>query len=437
MQSEAASTRPESRYELLRVIAHGGQAAIWRARDLETDEEVALKLLSGVAAKNPEAIERLRRERAALVALAGTCAVRVIEGPSEHAGAPCVALELLEGTDLETRLSQLERDGTRLSFSEVTQVIEPLVQTLHRAHGLGIVHRDLKPANVFLLPDGSIRLIDFGFARLEFESRMTQFGIIMGSPCYIAPELWHGHANTSGISVDIYSLAVMVYRMLAGHPPFETQSLVEMRELATAGRRPSLRQHRPDLSERVDEWVERALAADPQERYASVRDLWEALCEIVEQPKPSSWSVIPRAVAASLHPKRVAEALWRAGEVLWGRLRDSEPAETAEHEALGPPAIGRPQRPPQRPRLPPKHVREREEAGPVSEAPITLIPMSIPPRSSKVASASTPALGQHANMTATIRERSKRRKKNKRRRVHQAQRKAKKQRRRASGRGGK
>ncbi|HEY6727823.1 MAG TPA: serine/threonine-protein kinase [Polyangiaceae bacterium] len=434
MQSEAASNQPESRYQLLSVIARGGQAAIWRARDVETDEEVALKLLSGALAKNPDAIERLRRERAALVALAGTCAVRVIDGPHEHAGAPCVALELLDGTDLETRLSQLERSGTRLSFPEVTQVIEPLVQTLHKAHGLGIVHRDLKPANVFLLPDGSIRLIDFGFARLEFESRMTQFGIIMGSPCYIAPELWHGHANTSGVSVDIYSLGVMVYRMLAGHPPFETQSLVEMRELATAGRRPSLRQHRPELSERVDEWVERALAANPEERYASVRDLWEALCEIVEQPKPSSWSVIPRAVAASLHPKRVAEALWRAGEVLWGRLRDGDSGDAAEHEVSGPPAVGRPQRRPQRPRFPPKHVREREEAGPDSEAPITLIPMSIPPRSAKAVSAASPALGQHANMTATLRERSKRRKKNKRRRVHQAQRKAKNQRRRARGR---
>ena len=298
MHGEAASNQTGSRYQLLSVIARGGQAVIWRARDVESNEEVALKLLAGAAAKNPDAIERLRRERAALTTLSGTCAVRVLEGPSEHAAAPCIALELLDGVDLESRLSQLEQGGTRLSFPEVTQVIEPLVQTLHKAHGFGIVHRDLKPANVFLLRDGAVRLIDFGFARLEFEERMTQFVIIMGSPCYIAPELWHGHANTSGVSVDIYSLGVMIFRMLAGHPPFETQSLVEMRELATNGRRPSLRQYRPELSERVDAWVERALAADPLERYPSVRELWEALCEVVEQPKPSSWSIIPRAVAA-------------------------------------------------------------------------------------------------------------------------------------------
>jgi serine/threonine protein kinase len=261
---------------------------------------------------------------------------------------------------------------------------------------------------------------------------MTHYGIIMGSPCYIAPELWHGHANTASVSVDIYSLAVMIYRMLGGHPPFETQSLVEMRELATAGKRPRLTQHRPDLSEHVDEWVERALAADPTERYQSVRDLWEALCEIVEQPKPSSWSIIPRAVAAGLHPRRVAEALRRAGAVLWGRSRDSEPGVTAtalhDDEGSGPPAIGRPAR--QRPLMPPKHVMfAREAEGPVSEAaPITVIPMSLP-----LSSRTPPALGQHQSTAATIRERSKRRKKTKRRRVHQKRKKARRERRKSGG----
>src|SRR5690606_39075451 len=182
----------------------------------------------------------LRRERLALMALEGTCAVRLVDGHLEHQGTPCLAMELLEGFDLETRLSQLERERTPLSLQEVTQVLEPMVQTLHKAHGLGIVHRDLKPANVFLLRDGGVRLIDFGFVRLEGEARMTAHGVVMGSPCYIAPEVWLGHANTSGVSVDIYSLAVIAFRMLAGHPPFETESLVDMRELAISAPRPSL-----------------------------------------------------------------------------------------------------------------------------------------------------------------------------------------------------
>lgn len=432
MQHEAASnSEAESRYQLLEVLAHGGQGAVWRALDQVSGHEVALKLLSGAGAQNADAVERLRRERAALVALNGTCAVRVIEGPDTHGGAPCVAMELLDGIDLESRLSALEQRGTRLGFPEVTQVIEPIVQTLHRAHGLGIVHRDLKPANIFLLRDGGVRLIDFGFARLEFESRMTQFGTIMGSPCYIAPEVWQGHANVSSVSVDIYSLAVIIYRMLGGHPPFETKSLVDMCALATGAPRPSLLQLCPDLPEDVDGWVRQALAVDPSDRYASVRAMWEALCEIVHQPKPSSWSIIPRAVAAGLHPKRVAEALRRAGVVLWGKSgRDSEPGLSQAPAADGTTQQTRTPRPkPPRPLVPPQRAR-LDDVAPVSEpVPISAIPLSSVPLSTPGARVSR----VHASTTANIRERSKRRKKSKRRRANKQMRKARQTRRKARG----
>lgn len=411
------------------VLARGGQGDVWRARDTLLEREVALKLLNEAASHNADAVERLRRERSALEALTGTCAVRLVDGPFEHQGAPCLAMELLDGVDLESRLSELEAKGTRLAFDEVTQVLEPLVQTLHKAHGLGIVHRDLKPANVFLLQDGGIRLIDFGFVRLEFEARMTAFGVVMGSPCYIAPEVWQGHANTSGASVDIYSLAVMAFRMLAGHPPFETESLVDMRELAISAPRPSLNQLRPDLPLAVDAWVERALAVDPERRYPTVREMWEALCEAVQEPKPSNWSFIPRAVAESLHPKRVAEALRRAGAVLWGRpaQREAEAAGERTHTEQSPP-------PPQvrkreRPSGPPAHAKRKvEDAEPISELePISVGPASTAPRSSR----RVPVALAHANTTAKMVERNKQRRKPKRRRANKRKRKARQMRRKA------
>jgi serine/threonine protein kinase len=340
-------------------------------------------------------------------------------------------MELLDGVDLESRLGELEAKGTRLSFSEVTQVLEPVVQTLHKAHGLGIVHRDLKPANIFLLKDGGVRLIDFGYARLEFESRMTHFGVIMGSPCYIAPELWLGHANTSSISVDIYSMAVLTYRMLGGHPPFETQSLVEMRELATHGERPSLHRLRPDLSEGVDDWVKKALAVEPRDRYASVRAMWEALCEAVEQPKPSSWSIIPRAVAASLHPKRVADALRRAGAVLWGRpWRESDPDIASPLVSPVVPS-GAAKVPRFKPPLPPQRPRRLPDDAPDSEPmPISVIPLSVGPRSSKRA----PVVLAHAAAAQGVRERhNKKKKKPRRRRATKQTRKARQGRRKARG----
>jgi eukaryotic-like serine/threonine-protein kinase len=169
MQSEAtsqtATVGDDGRYRLVSVLARGGQGDVWRARDTLLDRDVALKLLNEAASRNADAVERLRRERSALEALAGTCAVRLMDGPFEHQGAPCVAMELLDGVDLETRLSELEAKGTRLVFDEVTQVLEPLVQTLHKAHRLGIVHRDLKPANIMLGKYGETLVVDWGLAK--------------------------------------------------------------------------------------------------------------------------------------------------------------------------------------------------------------------------------------------------------------------------------
>jgi serine/threonine-protein kinase len=264
--------------------------------------------------------------------LDGTCAVKVLAHDATYCGVPCIVMEHLRGVDLETRLTECERSDKKLSFVEVRTVLEPLVETLHRAHELGIVHRDLKPANIFLLEDGGVRLIDFGFARLESEARMTAFGVVMGSPCYIAPEVWQGHADKSGVSVDVYSFAVIVFRMLGGSPPFETQSLVEMRELATTAARPSLCALRPDLASGVDQWVKRGLAVDPAARFASLRVSWEALCDAAHQQEPRNWGLIPRAFAEKVYPRRMADALRKAGAVLWRGV----PGPSLDAEAAAP-----------------------------------------------------------------------------------------------------
>jgi serine/threonine-protein kinase len=332
----ATSPKPPTlsagRYELIEIMARGGQGEIWSATDRKHDRRVVVKLLNEAAAKSADSVERLRRERAALLALDGTCAVKVLDNEATHRGAPCLIMEHLSGVDLETRLTEFEKDGRKLEFGEIRQVLEPLVQTLHKAHKQGIVHRDLKPANIFLLDDGGVRLIDFGFARLESEERITAFGVVMGSPCYIAPEVWNGHANESGVGVDVYSFGVIVFRMFAGSPPFETASLVEMRELATKAPRPSLKGLRPDVPSSVDDWAQRALATDPARRFSSIRRAWDELCDAVEEPQSVNWGRIPRALAAGLKPSRVAEVLRRAGAVLW-TSRPADVAPTPSDEA--------------------------------------------------------------------------------------------------------
>jgi serine/threonine protein kinase len=194
-------------------------------------------------------------------------------------------LEWLEGRDLESQLTDWEAAGQRQSNAFVLELMRPLADTLQRAHELGIVHRDIKPANVFLtagssdspMPAGAVRLLDFGLSRMRSAAPITAIGMVMGSPSYIPPETWRGNSSLIDHRADLYSLAVIVFRLLAGRLPFETPSLLKKLELVTTGERPSVCALRPDLPASADDWMQRALAIEPDQRFQSGREFYEAL----------------------------------------------------------------------------------------------------------------------------------------------------------------
>jgi serine/threonine-protein kinase len=260
------------RYRLGEVLGEGGQATVHRAVDAHTGRHVAIKILGGQLALDETAMARVIREQQAMVALAGTNAVEFIDLCTEPDGTLCIVMELLEGRDLEARLSELAQVRGLLPVREIIQIMEPLVETLDKAHSVGIVHRDLKPSNIFLLSErlgGGSRLLDFGLANLSTSEPLTRAGTIMGSPSYIAPESWAGVPGRSGKKADVYSLGVILFRMLGGCMPFVGKTLLEKMRNATSAERPSLHQLRNELPPQVDIWVERALAVDPQERFSS------------------------------------------------------------------------------------------------------------------------------------------------------------------------
>lgn len=268
------------RYELLDVIGRGGQGTVYRARDLSRGELVAVKVIQGHLARHPDVVERMAREQQAMLALAGTHAVGFLDLCSSEKGALCLVMELLQGQELESTLVELENRGEQLSVAQLVEMLTPIVETLEKAHSVGIVHRDLKPGNIFLLsPEvgGGSRLLDFGFARLSDSKRVTNTGMVMGSPSYIAPEMWKGQGKSADHRVDVYAFGVIVYRALAGELPFPNRSMQETLMLVTQAKRPSLHQRRPDLPPRVDEWVETALAIDREQRFQSVRACWNEL----------------------------------------------------------------------------------------------------------------------------------------------------------------
>ena len=267
------------RYRLMEVIGKGGHGLIYRAIEKGTGDELAVKVLRDDVSGRAELEARLEREYEALLALEGTAAPRV-HGRYRHEGMLCVVMELLRGQDLDDYLRDTEAQGLLMEVPTLVEFVDPVVSTLERAHSKGIVHRDLKPGNIFVLGrggPGGVRLLDFGLSWSEVSTPITRDGIVIGSPSYIAPEVWAGNPRALDHRADIYSLGAILFRALAGQIPFPVEGLHEKLVAATSAERPSLHARRPDLPPMVDEWVRRALAIDPVRRFSSVRETWDAL----------------------------------------------------------------------------------------------------------------------------------------------------------------
>jgi eukaryotic-like serine/threonine-protein kinase len=269
------------RYELLQVIGRGGQGMVYRAQDSWMQRPVAIKVLGSKAAREAHTVERLMREQQALSALKGTSAVELFDVCRGNDGELCLVMELLKGMDLDEYLYATEQRLERVPLQRIADLFEPIVSTLETAHAAGILHRDLKPANIFLLESGDVRLLDFGMARLKKSAPLTAAGTVMGSPSFMAPEAWSGVSDLMDQRADVYSLGVILFRVLAGELPFEGENLTQKFVFATTANRPSLHKLRPDLPRGIDAWVDTALAIDRDQRFGNVRALWNALLEVL------------------------------------------------------------------------------------------------------------------------------------------------------------
>ena len=265
------------RYRLLEVIDRGGQAAVYRGLDLRMGDEVAVKVI--LPPKKPDASwrDRMLREVHALTVLAGTAAVRVYHQVWGEDGTLFLIMELLRGANLETTLDAAQAQGVLLGLADLRPIIEPVVSTLETAHAKGILHRDLKPGNIFVQSDGSVRLLDFGFAKFLRMRTVTLAGHIAGSPSYIAPECWKETTESLDQRIDVYGLSAVLFRALAGRPPFVGDSVIQIMRQCSSAPRPSLHALRPDLPTSVDDWVKAALAIERDERFVTVRASWNAL----------------------------------------------------------------------------------------------------------------------------------------------------------------
>jgi serine/threonine protein kinase len=261
----------DGRYRIGRELGGGFSSRVYRARDNETGDDVAVKVL-----RDPSA-ERFIREARVGTELDHPHIVKVINhGIVERTKAHYLVMELLEGSSL----AEVLKRRPRWEPMDVLPLVDQLASALAAAHARGVIHRDVKAANVFQLEDGSLKLLDFGIAFEIGEVRLTAPGALVGTPSNLAPE--QVQLEPMDHRVDVYALGVLVYRMIAGRMPFNHKKpqRVLMDIVRMVPRPPS--ELLGEGSRLVDTIVMRALEKDPDRRFASVLDFAEALRLAVE-----------------------------------------------------------------------------------------------------------------------------------------------------------
>ena len=279
-QERRVGTRLAGRYRLDRLLANGGMAQVWEATDETLQRRVAVKILHEHLA-DPATTARFRVEGVVAARLAHPGVVAIYDTCFDG-GLDAIVMEYVDGITLRQRL---DRDG-RLPISDAIAIAAAVADALVEAHRHGLVHRDVKPGNILLCADGTVKVTDFGIAKIrdhEIELDLTQPGTFLGTAKYLSPEQVEG-GNVDG-RADIYALALVLYEMLCGCVAFDgpTDAAVALARLQRPPR--FARDLRPDLPRELDGVLNKALARRVDDRYASMADFRMALLEAEHTPR--------------------------------------------------------------------------------------------------------------------------------------------------------
>jgi formylglycine-generating enzyme required for sulfatase activity len=258
-------------YQIDGVLGRGGMGVVYKARHLALKRTVALKMIRSSSHASPRELARFWMEVEAIARLQHPNIVQIHE-VGESDGHPYCALEFVESGSLARKLGEgpvPARDAARL--------VEALARAVHLAHSRNVVHRDLKPANVLLASDGTPKITDFGLARqLDSDSGVTQAGVVMGTPSYMAPEQASGQAHEAGKAADIYALGAILYECLAGRPPFKGSTVIETLN-QVRNQEPAPFSRRAEVPLDLETICLKCLRKEPEKRYASAAELADDL----------------------------------------------------------------------------------------------------------------------------------------------------------------
>ena len=275
------------KYRVERILGAGGMGYVVAARHLQLDQMVAMKFLRKGAIDNTEASARFLREAKAVVKLKNEHVAKVYDVGTLESGEPYIVMEYLEGCDL----SAMAKERHLLPPNEAAEYIVQACEALAEAHSLNIIHRDIKLANLFVTrgPSGGplVKVLDFGISKTnpfgESEHDMTRTASMLGSPRFMSPEQMRDPRAVDG-RTDIWSLGVVLYRLVAGRPPFEADTLGRLLTMVMHEQEMPLSSVRKDLPPGFSEVITHCLQKDPAMRIGTVAELAYALTPFCVDP---------------------------------------------------------------------------------------------------------------------------------------------------------
>jgi len=262
--------RAIGKYQILSEIGKGSMGTVYKARDPVLDRVVALKTILPGAVLDAEARERFLREARSVARLQHPNIITIFE-MGEMEQVPFIAMEFLEGESL----ADAAQIGRPAGVGAKLRVVEQLCRGLGYAHGRGVVHRDVKPTNIFLLPDGTAKVLDFGVAWLEGGTFATRTGMLLGTPAYMAPEQFSG--GEVDHRVDMWALGVILYEMLTGERPFDADTVPSLIYKIVHTTVPPIDAVAHGVPETVIQVVTRTMQKDPKLRYADLDEMARAV----------------------------------------------------------------------------------------------------------------------------------------------------------------
>jgi len=268
------------RYKIVALLGEGGMGAVFKARDVTLQREVAIKVMHPHFSRQPNFQERFLQEARTMARLNHPSIVQVYDF-GQTRGLLYIVMKLIAGENLEKMLFKLKQQGKWITLSETLQIVRQVGQALDCAHREGILHRDIKPANIMIEPDtgGDFPyrpvLTDLGLAKLAEGGVHTQDGTSMGTPAYMSPEQALGQPTDA--RSDVYSMGVLLYELAVGQRPFPVKSITEAIHYHTQEQPPKPTLIRPDLPPVVEDVILTAMAKDPARRFQSAGALAKAL----------------------------------------------------------------------------------------------------------------------------------------------------------------